>query len=229
MTHYSVSKFSALVVLVCCPAFALAQMATEETQLLNFAQLSGANSTLASQLATLQRDVMKLSAPTWSDTTAALKALEAIIEKGNAVAYTASNLNSKFAAMFPTYSKLESADMSNQFERYSQWSSTVNSTALASLQVAQAHSALKTTEQTKITAAEGEVTYAQGNLQVQQALAQIQVATLDQISKLRQEVLTLIQLQSTYFAAQQAQQDQDLAALHKWATVPTKPASFASF
>jgi P-type conjugative transfer protein TrbJ len=162
--------------------------ATEFTQLLNHGQLVMEYIRQGEQLANeikmyedMLRNVRPLSGQVYGPITADINALAAIVQGGNALAYSMANLDAQFRARYPGYGSSPNA----YYRDYKVWSETTLDTTLGALRAAGLQGQQLRSEQTILeslrTMAEG----SDGRMQALQVLGQISEQQVQQLMKLR--------------------------------------------
>ena len=220
---------------VCAGAAPVANVATglasEATQLLNYAQLFQQALTLGDQLRAItdgleiaRQNIAKLRSG-WSGTSQDLVRLQALVNQGEHLAYTARNLDSAFAAKYPGYTqyatqRLGSAGMA---AKYDQWSRETRDSAKAALRVAGVQSEELATEAGTIRALERAGSTVEGQLQAIQVGHQIGVEQVRQTQKLRQLIMTQMQLQADYHATEQDRADLQRGAMREFTNASPPP------
>ncbi len=239
MSTFRSSKALALLAVAAAPFGARAApaanlvtgVASEATQLLNYAQLFQQALTLGDQLRAMtntleiaRQNVARLTSG-WNGTTQDLVRLQALVNQGTHLAYTAQNLDSAFAAKYPGYSQYASQRLgpTGMAAKYDQWSRETSDSTKAALKVAGLQSSELATEAGTIRALESAGSSAQGQLQAVQVGHQIAVEQLRQTQKLRQLIMTQMQLQADYQATEQDRADFQRGAMREFTNAAPPP------
>lgn len=210
--------------LVLFPAVGRAQIlgtgnvATESTQVANYAALAMQLVQQAQQIQLALRQLESLGPQDMGQFQDQLARLDALARQGDALAYNASNLNQQFAQRYPGYDSFVQQQMGpSQFPaQYSQWSRAMNAQVRNAVNVAGAHSNMMREEQVTKGRAELASQSAVGTVQAQQATNLLVSQEIEQMQKLRQLLMTQIQLQSEFLARWQAESDAREAATKRF-------------
>jgi P-type conjugative transfer protein TrbJ len=193
------------------------QCATEATQLLNKLQLvkqvENSIQQLQAQIGMYQNMVTNsqgVSNPLWSNAIKDLQALNSLIQKSKAIAYSAGNLDSQFASRYSTYPQYLSSQMGtvNWQSKYGQWSQGMQDNALYALKAAGLQSSQLSSEDALIQQLQTMSQSTQGRMQALQVGHMLAEQQIRQVQKLRQLMMLQLQMQANYLAAQQ---DKDAA------------------
>lgn len=217
----------ALVVALSSPVPALATGliagATEPTQIMNNIQLTMSYAeqarqtvTQLNQYQTMLTNLMRLtpsellgqaSRQLWQDQNMAqtFNNLRNIVIDGQSMAYTMSNMNSRFKAINPGYGNFGSG--MDFFKAYQNWSDNTLGQVKNAVAMVTAHSENFASEEGMVQELSNASNSAQGQLQAVQAGNQIGVAMVGQMQKLRQLQMAQMQAQNAYIAGQQSRQD----------------------
>ena len=206
-------------------------VASEATQLLNYAQLFQQALTLGDQLRAMtdaleiaRRNVAKLGSG-WSGATQDLVRLQALVSQGEHLAYTARDLDSAFAAKHPGYAQYATQRLgpTGMAAKYDQWSRETRDSSKATLRVAGVQSEELATEAGTIRALERAGSTVEGQLQAIQVGHQIAVEQVRQTQKLRQLVMTQMQLEADYRATEQDRADLQRGAMREFTNASPPP------
>lgn len=183
--------------------------ATEFTQLLNNAELIDiaiANARqIANQLqaiANMVQNTTGLPNPIWGDTMQRLNDLGRIVRDGQALAYSLSNVDAQFRARFNDYAHYlaNTPDARQYSSKYSSWTTTTNDTIRASMKSANLQWQQFVTEESTMRQLEAMSATAAGRMQAVQAGNQIAAQTVRQLQKLRELMMSQMQMQAAYMA-----------------------------
>jgi len=203
--------------LVCTPAGAgvvgnvVGGFATEFTQILNHLELIAMVAKQAEEIANelkmledMARNTLTLPEAIWGHTVDTLMRLAAVVRQGQALAYTMSNLDQEFRSRFHDYGAYLSSRLgASAFSaKYRAWSTETLDTVRASLDAVHLQAEDFTDEEATLQAIERFSETAAGRLQAIQAGNQIAAQQVRQIQLLRQLMMTQMQMQGAYLAAQ---------------------------
>jgi P-type conjugative transfer protein TrbJ len=187
------------------PAGVLANVATESTQLLNYAQLlahyirQGEQLTQEiRQLEEMVRNGKALPNQIFGSVIADLNQLAAIVQGGRALAYSMANLDSEFRSRFPGYGYTAGT----YYQNYRVWSQTTLDTTLSTLRAAGLQGQQLQSEQSVLAALRTMAMSADGRMQAIEVGNQISEQTVEQLMKLRQLMLVDLQSKQAFQAAQ---------------------------
>src|ERR1019366_9375255 len=187
------------------PAGVLGNVATETTQLLNYAQLLAhyirQGEQLTQEILQLQemvRNGKALPNQIFGSVMNDLTQLAAIVQGGQALAYSMANLDSEFRSRFPGYGYKAGA----YYQDYRVWSQTTLDTTLGTLRAAGLQGQQLQSEQSVLAALRTMATSANGRMQAIEVGNQISEQTVEQLMKLRQLMLADLQSKQAFQAAQ---------------------------
>lgn len=203
---------------------------SELTQLQNYLQLVA---TLAKQAALLEQSITQtglmvqnitpLSKPSYGNGQADLRALQNLIAQTNALSYASANLDTAVNARFQTYQTYAaSPPTSSGFAaKYQQWSQDMEASVLTTLKASQDQAnTINGSEQQTVSRLQAQSSAAGGQLQAQQTGNAIGLEAIAQVQKLRQLLLTDLQLKAN---AAGASADKDAAQQAAWQAFAAKP------
>ena len=203
---------------------------SELTQLQNYLQLVA---TLAKQAALLEQaitqtglmvqNITPLAKPQYGNGQADLHALQNLIAQTNALSYASANLDASVNARFQTYQVYAaSPPTSTGFAaKYQQWSQDMEASVLTTLKAAQSQAnTINGSEQLTVSQLEAQSSTSAGQLQAQQTGNAIGLEAIGQVQKLRQLLLTDLQLKAN---AAGATADRDAAQQAAWQAFVAKP------
>lgn len=197
----------------------LANLATETTQLLNYAQLAaqyirqGEQLTQAIlQLQEMVRNGQPLPSQIFGTVMADLNQLASIVQGGQALAYSMANLDSEFRSRFPGYGYTAGA----YYQDYRVWSQTSLDTTLGTLRAAGLQGQQLQSEQSVLAALRTMAMSANGRMQAIEVGNQISEQTVEQLMKLRQLMLADLQSKQAFQAAQIQNDAQNHAATQQF-------------
>lgn len=144
----------------------------------------------------------------WSDAQQLLEKLANTVSQGNAISYTAQNMNDEFKNKFPGYQPQQDYD-----KAYQGWSSTVMDTLRNILASAGMQANTFSDEQATLDELKRLSTSAQGRMQAVQVGNMIAANQVGQMQKLRQLVVSQTNAQNAYMAYKvQKEQSEEAAA-----------------
>jgi P-type conjugative transfer protein TrbJ len=203
---------------------------SELTQLQNYLQLVA---TLAKQAALLEQaitqtglmvqNITPLAKPQYGNGQADLQALQNLIAQTNALSYASANLDASVNARFQTYQAYAASPPTGTgfAAKYQQWSQDMEASVLTTLKAAQSQAAtINGSEQQTVSQLKAQSSNAQGDLQALQTGNAIGLEAIGQVQKLRQLLLTDLQLKAN---ATGASADKDAAQQAAWQAFVAKP------
>lgn len=195
--------------------------ATEVTQLLNHAELVLQYIRQGEQLANelnMYADMIKnsrtLAAQAFGSITNDLNALAAIVQGGQALAYSLGNLDQLFRQTFPGYAYNAGA----YYTQYRNWSQTSLNTTLGTLRAAGLQGRQLQSELVILDSLKASLESADGRLEAIQALGDISEQQVEQLMKLRELMLADMSSKQAYQAAIIQQQAASEAAAQRFFT-----------
>lgn len=193
--------------------------ALETTQWLNHAELVLQYLRQGEQLANelkMYADMVKnsqtLSNQTFGAITNDLNALAAIVQGGQALAYSLSNLDQLFRQTFPGYAY----NAGTYYTQYRNWSQTSLDTTLGTLRAAGLQGQQLQSEQGVLDSLRGEIESSDGRLEALQALGDISEQQVEQLMKLRELMMADMSSKQAYQAAIIQQQAASEAAAQQF-------------
>ena len=203
---------------------------SELTQLQNYLQLVA---TLAKQAALLEQAITQtglmaqnatpLSKPQYGNGQADLQALQNLVAQTNALSYASANLNATVNTRFQTYQTYTSSPLNSTgfAAKYQQWSQDMEASVLTTLKAAQTQAnPINGSEQQTVSRLQAQSSAAGGQLQALQTGNAIGLEAIAQVQKLRQLLLTDLQLKAN---ASGASTDKDAAQQAAWQAFAAKP------
>jgi P-type conjugative transfer protein TrbJ len=195
--------------------------ATELTQLLNHAQLILQYIRQGTQLANelnMYADMLKnsrmLSVHTFGAITNDINALAAIVQGGQALAYSLGNLDQRFRQTYPGYGY----NAGTYYTQYQNWSQTSLDTTLGTLRAAGLQGQQLENEQSIIDSLRSSLTSTDGRLEALHALGDISEQQVEQMMKLRELMMADMSSKQAYQAAMVQQQAASQAATQRFFT-----------
>ena len=199
----------------------VANVATETTQLLNYGQLLAQYLRQGEQLSQeilqlkeMVRNGQALPGQLFGNVMADLNQLAAIVQGGQALAYSMANLDAQFRSRFPGYGYNAGA----YYQNYRVWSQTALDTMVATLRAAGLQGQQLQSEQSVLTALRTMAMSANGRMQAIEVGNQIAEQNVEQLMKLRQIMLADLQSKQAYQAAQVQNEAQNHAAAEHFFT-----------
>jgi P-type conjugative transfer protein TrbJ len=178
--------------------------ATEVTQVLNHAQLAMTYIRQGLQLQNeikmytdMLRNVKQLPKQTFGPITADLNSLAAIVQGGQALAYSLGNLDVQFRNTFRGYGTTPNT----YYVQYRNWSQTSLDTTLGSLRAAGLQGQQLQSEQAVLNSVRGMAANSDGRMQALQVMGQIAEQQVQQLMKLRELMLADMSSKQAYQAA----------------------------
>ena len=178
--------------------------ATEVTQVLNHAQLAMTYIRQGLQLQNeikmytdMLRNVKQLPNQTFGPITADLNSLAAIVQGGQALAYSLGNLDVQFRNTFRGYGTTPNT----YYVQYRNWSQTSLDTTLGSLRAAGLQGQQLQSEQAVLNSLRGMASNSDGRMQALQVMGQIAEQQVQQLMKLRELMLADMSSKQAYQAA----------------------------
>ncbi len=187
-------------------------VASEFTQIANNIQLVISYATLANQYATqiqqYQRQIIDgtiLSNQQFGNLSRDLVGLQHVVQGGNSLSYSMANLDSQFSSKFAT---LGYAPKTSFATRYAQWSQSSMDSTRTALDGAGMQSDQMTTDQQTLDVLKQHSQSAQGQLEAAEVGNEIAVQQAQEMMKLRQLMMSDMQMKAAFQAQQIAQQDE---------------------
>jgi type IV secretion system protein TrbJ len=195
--------------------------ATEVTQLLNHAQLILQYIRQGTQLANelnMYADMLKntrmLPAHTFGAIMNDVNALAAIVQGGQALAYSLGNLDQRFRQTYPGYGYNAGA----YYTQYRNWSQTSLDTTLGTLRAAGLQGQQLQSEQAVVASLRSSLAGTDGRLEALHALGDISEQQVEQMMKLRQLMMADMSSKQAYQAAMIQQHAASEAAAQRFFT-----------
>ena len=146
----------------------------------------------------------------WGNTMADLQRVNSLFQQSKALAYTISNLDSQFAQRYKGYTGYLGGKQNFQ-TKYQQWSQEASNNNLYALKAAGLQNSAMASENALMQQLQGMSGSAEGQKQAIQVANMIAAQNVNQIQKLRQMVMTQVQLEANYYQQQQDRADADEA------------------
>jgi P-type conjugative transfer protein TrbJ len=204
---------------------------SELTQLQNYLQLVA---TLAKQAALLEQSITQtglmvqnitpLAKPQYGNGQADLQALQNLVAQTTALSYASTNLDTAASARFQTYQAYAASPQTSTgfAAKYQQWSQDMEASVLTTLKAAQSQAnTINGSEQQTVSQLKAQSSNAQGHLQALQTGNAIGLEAIAQVQKLRQLLLTDLQLKAN---AAGTSADKDAGQQAAWQAFVAKPA-----
>ncbi len=189
---------------------------TEITQLANnvelvqsYLQQAQAYATQLQQYQNMLTNTLNIPNQIWGQITNDLSGLANLVRQGQALAYSSTNIGSKFQSTFKGFQYPAGFNYKTEYKK---WSSTTMDTLKGALESAGLQSQQFATEEAVLSQLRSMSSGAQGQMQAIQAGSQIAEQQVQQLQKLRQLMMLQLQSQNTYLAAQQNKEDTIKAA-----------------
>lgn len=152
---------------------------------------------LDTQIRQLNQELAQLGNYNWNTAQDKINQLGRMVDKANTLAYSASNINSKFSTTFPGYKPT-----SNYSDQYKDIVDTTQNTLNQILQAMGSSAANFENEDARLQTLHAQAQSANGQTKAIQAAAQIASAEVEQLRLLRQTVIAQTNAQTAYFAAE---------------------------
>lgn len=206
--------------------------ATEPTQIMNHLELVASyveqaeqTVTQMAQYQTMLKNLMQMKPSALLDAAAqklfsdqkmynSFKQLQSVVVNGQRIAYSLSNLESKFKQIHPGYGM--AGQIRDFAKAYRDWSDNTLGSVENAMTLVAAHAEDFDSEQEMLGELQNRTSTAQGQMQVIQAGNQIGLAMMGQMQKLRQLQMAQMQAQNAYLAGQQSRNDVTDAQLQKY-------------
>jgi P-type conjugative transfer protein TrbJ len=164
---------------------------------------------IANQVQQIQNQVtntLTIPNPVWGQIQAQLQPLLQVVQQGQAIAYTAGNVEALFQTRFPDYNGWLSTHFGpDDFRQsYQQWYTTQRDAISGALQVANLQAGQFQDEHVLMAQLHQMGNSAQGRMQALQVGSQIANQQVQQLQKLRQLVMSQMNMQANYMAAEAA-------------------------
>lgn len=201
--------------------------ATEWTQIANNIQLAGLQYKelvqiyyQLRQLSNMTINGWRVPYQTWGNTQTQLMQLARIVREGQALAYSAANIDREFRNKFKNYDDYLNTHMgiTDFSDKYEQWGRTNLDTIKASLKAANLQNAQFASEEQTLSVLQRQSETAQGRMQAIQAGNQIAAQQVRQTQKLRSLMMSQMQMQAAYMASETEEKSlkkSQRARLHK--------------
>lgn len=202
---------------------------TEWTQLLNKAmmvkQLATQAQQLQSQISQYQNMVQNtqgVSQHLWGNAMGDFQRLTQLLQQSKALAFSAGNLDSQFAQRYQGYKAYSNSQMTNGTwqNKYNQWSKEASDNALYALKSANEQYTAMQGEQDLMKRLQGMSQTTQGRMEAMQIANMMAAQSIEQIQKLRQLMMTQLQMQANYYQLQQDKEDAAQAAHERFMSTP---------
>jgi P-type conjugative transfer protein TrbJ len=194
--------------------------ATEPTQILNNVELGIISAQevqavaqrvtqIANQIQQIQNmltNTLPIPNQVWGQIQQEIAPLLQVVQQGQAIAYTMANVDQQFQVRFPDYNNWMNANFGAQnfMQSYRQWYTTQRDAISGALQVANLQAGQFQNENQVMAQLNAMGNSAQGRMQALQVGAQIANQQVQQLQKLRQLVMSQMNMQANYLAAEAA-------------------------
>jgi type IV secretion system protein TrbJ len=174
--------------------------ATEYTQLLNYAELVGQLEKQVmmvenqlTQIADMTKQGVTITDQLFGTVASDITNLRQIVNTGEALSYTMSNLDGSFRARFPGYSST-----TNYGQSYQTWSQTSLDSTLGALKAAGLQNSQFDSDEALLRTLQGQSQTALGRMQAMEVGNQIAENQAEQLMKLRQLMMADLQSKASY-------------------------------
>ncbi len=163
-----------------------------------------------------------LSAFNWGQAMADIGQLVSVVQKGQAIAYSMSNIDQTFKNRFKGYGDFVKGTYgtANFLTDYKSWNQTQQDGILGALMSANLQASQFATEDTTLKSLEAMSQTSQGRMQALQVGNQISMQAVRQTQKLRELVMSQMQMQGNYLAAEAAKDAARQARAEKFFNTP---------
>jgi len=144
------------------------------------------------------RNIANIPRGIWNNIMSQLSALTAVVQQGQALAYTLSNLDTVFRLRYPGY-----VPPTHYTQQYRQWSEGALDGIRGALRAANLQSNQFATESMVLDQLKGMSDSAKGRMQAMQVGNMISVQQVEQMQKLRQLFMAQMQAENGYLATKQ--------------------------
>jgi P-type conjugative transfer protein TrbJ len=191
---------------------ALGDFALETTQWADLAaaisegiELAHQGETIASQLHDMEVQAQVLGELDWGHAEQDLRALNGLVQRSRALGYSVENLDGEYARRYGIRSDYAGRNMGEEAMavKYQQWSEETRDNALTALRVAGMQAEDFATEEQTLQQLEEASETSRGRMQALQVGHRIAIEEVRQLQKLRQLMMTSIQMQADRMAAEQ--------------------------
>ncbi len=202
------------------------QLWSKLTQAQQFAMQAKQLANQIQQYQTMVTNSKTLPKQVWGNAMNDFKQLQSLMLKSKAIAFNAGNLDKQFSSRYGTYEsylkqKMGGADWAS---KYGQWSREASDNTLYTMKTLGMHANQMTAEQATMAKLQSMAGSTVGQMQALQVANQIAAQNVDQVLKLRQLMMTQMQMQTNYLALQQDKEAAKQAARFKlynsWTDVP---------
>jgi P-type conjugative transfer protein TrbJ len=147
----------------------------------------------------------------WTDVEASMIRINNLVNRGQAIAYTLSNIDTAFRQRFPDYGAAES--LVNYSQQYRNWSTSTLNGISSALQYAGLQAKDFSTEAATIAKIKSLSNSADGTVKAVQAANMIAAQQVEQLQKLRVMQMEQFNAEANYMATQQKTKDSETEAL----------------
>jgi type IV secretion system protein TrbJ len=160
----------------------------------------------------------------WGNALGDLQKVNSLIQQSRALAYSARNLDGQFAQRYQGY-KHYAAGRVNSTDKYNQWSQEASDNALYALKAAGLQNASLQDENALMAQIQSLAGSASGRMQALQIGNMMASQNVQQIQKLRQLVMTQIQMEANFYQMQQDKADAMEAEHQRFINASTVPSN----
>lgn len=205
--------------------------ALESTQLLNMGELVKialdtyqTAQTVHQQLEDMYIQGKQLTNADWGTTAEALQSLALVVQQGDALAYSLNNIDQTFREKFATYESylIDRPDFDGSMfaTKYRDWSTTNRDTVASAMAAVGLQNEQYSSEEATLQTLQNMSQTSVGRLQAIQAGNQIAAQQVRQLQKLRQLLMTQMQMQSAFMATQSDKESVQSAQSEKYYQKP---------
>jgi P-type conjugative transfer protein TrbJ len=156
------------------------------------------------QIQNMVQNTLNIPNQVWGQIQQEIAPLMQVVQQGQAIAYTMANVGQQFQARFPDYNNWMGANFGAQnfMQSYRGWYTTQRDAISGALQVANLQAGQFQNENQVMAQLNAMGNNAQGRMQALQVGAQIANQQVQQMQKLRQLVMSQMNMQANYMAAE---------------------------
>jgi P-type conjugative transfer protein TrbJ len=159
--------------------------------------------------ANMIQNTLTLPQQIWGNIARDIQQLQSIVQQGQAIAYSANNLDQLLKQRFQSYQQFQSnlPNATNYAQMYQTWSDTNRDTIQSMLKAANLTAQQFSTEKSTLDTIQLHSKTADGQMKALQVAHEIGMAQIDQFQKLRQLLSQQATMMGTWYASQQAKKD----------------------
>lgn len=145
----------------------------------------------------------------WGNAMNDFQRINSLLKQSKALAYSAGNLDSQFSQRYQGYQGYATSRLNNKSwqNKYNQWSQESSDNALFALKAANMQNASMQDENALMHNLQAMSHTSQGRMEAMQIANMMAAQNIEQIQKLRQLMMTQLQMQANYYQLQQDKED----------------------